>query len=165
MTASVDVQIVDIIVTGPPESGKTTFIHSISHHAETIEGWYAGLVTVDDGLEAQFLEPPAIYSADFMWLRSMIEEENVPGYVVVCDSTRPEHFGETIAIIQTIRMFHPTMPLVVAANKQDDPAAWSPQDIRLALGIAGDIPVLACVAYNAARVRDVILQLLYALWK
>jgi signal recognition particle receptor subunit beta len=76
----------------------------------------------------------------------------------------PEYFGEAISILQTIRAYHEDVPCVIAANKQDQPHAWSANDVRIGLGIPGDIPVVPCVANQFKSVRDVVIELLYKIF-
>jgi signal recognition particle receptor subunit beta len=52
---------------------------------------------------------------------------------------------------------------VVAANKQDLPDAWSPDDLRIALKIDREIKVLSCVARDKESVKAVLLELLYSI--
>jgi hypothetical protein len=54
-------------------------------------------------------------------------------------------------------------PYVVAANKQDRPDAWSPEDLRIALKIDPKVKVLPCVATDKEKVKAVLLELLYSI--
>jgi hypothetical protein len=54
-------------------------------------------------------------------------------------------------------------PYVVAANKQDLPDAWSPDDLRIALKIDKNIKVLPCVAVDKESVKTILLELLYSI--
>lgn len=164
MSADVGTQVIDILVTGLAKSGKSTLIHTISQKIGQTEGWTAGHLPIDDLIDAQFLEPPADFGMDFIWLRDMIEQTDLSGYIVVCDGARPELFGETVGLLQAVRYYHPQTPLVLAVNKQDHPQAWSADDVKLVLSIPDEIPVLPCVATSASSVRDVILKLLTDIW-
>ena len=55
------------------------------------------------------------------------------------------------------------MPYVVAANKQDEPDAWKPDEVRLALRLPREIKVLPLVARDRDQVRNVLLELLYTI--
>ncbi len=57
----------------------------------------------------------------------------------------------------------PVTQFVVAANKQDLPDAWSPEDLRIALNIDNGIKVLPCVALDKECVKTVLLELLYTI--
>ena len=162
---AVETHIIDIIVTGISRTGKSSFIRSLTQQAHYSHGWFSGVIPVDTNLDAHFVEPPAIHSSDYLWLRDMIASEDVPAYIVMLDSARPETFGETIAVLQTIRAFHPKTPIALVCNRQDHPMAWSEDDIRLGLGIPDDILVKPCVATSMQSVKDVVIDLLYAIWR
>ncbi len=161
-------QIVRLIVTGLAQSGKSQFIQSISQYTEWQDenesGWFFGRVRVDDKLILHFLEPPIDSTYDFMWLRDIMSKMHATGFVVMVDSARPQTFGEFLSIVYTIRGFHADAPLVVAANKQDRPNAWSATDLQLGLGIR-DVTVLPCVAYDRGTVRDIVVELLHQIVK
>jgi len=52
---------------------------------------------------------------------------------------------------------------VVAANKQDKEDAWDLDDIRIALRLDPNVRLLPCVATEKAPVKEVLLELLYAI--
>jgi signal recognition particle receptor subunit beta len=161
MASSVETQAIQVLVTGVPQSGKSTLVKTISQYTGDDQGWFSGYVSVDETLDVQFLEPPPQPDFDFLWFRDLLSEAEMPGFVVVCDSTRPESFNETLGILQVIRVYHPDTPCIVVANKQDNPEAWRVEDIRLALGNWDDRLVFPCVAHQTHLVKEVILQLLY----
>lgn len=157
-------EVVKLVVTGLSGTGKSAFIESISQYTEwqntPHNSWFFGRVRVDESLILHFLEPPIGRQFDYMGLRHIMQRLQATGYVVLMDSTQPQHFGEFVSIVHTIRGFHADVPLVVAANKQDSPYAWSPDDIRLGLGIR-DIPVMPCIADQPESVREIVIELLY----
>lgn len=161
-------KIVRLIVTGLANSGKSQFIRSISQYTEwqgeNQTGWFFGRVRVDSSLILHFLEPPIDSTYDFMWLRDVVSKMQATGFVVMVDSARPQSFGEFLSIVYTIRGFHPESPLVVAANKQDRPNAWSATDLQLGLGIR-DISVMPCVAYDRNAVRNIVVDVLHQIIK
>ncbi|MDX1995160.1 MAG: hypothetical protein SF029_22450 [bacterium] len=160
-------QAIDILIGGVGKVGKTTFIRTISQYTDNAhsDGWFTGQVQIDEGLDAHFIEPPATPYFDFHWQRDLIADADVHGMIVVCDSTRPDNFGEMIAILETIRAFHPDMPCVLAANKQDQTQAWSAEDIRVALGIPDSIPVMPCIATDLNSVGNVVVRVLEEIWR
>ncbi len=91
-----------------------------------------------------------------------ILSEGMLGFIVLIDSVRSETFREAKHILEMFRTYAPT-PYVVAANKQDLPDAWSPEDLRIALKIDSDIKVLPCVATDKEQVKNVLLELLYSI--
>lgn len=156
--------VVKVIVTGLAQSGKTSFIQRVSQYTEwqgqEQDSWFFGRVRVDSSLILHFLEPPMSRQFDFMWLQEVMSRIRATGFVVMMDSTRPQHFGEFLSILYTIRGYHENPPLVVAANKQDQLKSWHPDDIRLGLGIR-DVSVKPCVAHDNNAVREVVIDLLY----
>lgn len=170
-------QTVKMVVTGPFSSGKTEFIRSISEievvstdreisstaekeekEATTVAMDF-GRITVDDDLVLYLFGTPGQRRFDFMW---EILAEGMLGFIVMLDSAKPETFREAKSILETFRAYAPT-PYVVAANKQDHPDAWAPEDLRIALRIEPDVKLLPCVAKEKDSVRDVLLELLYTI--
>ncbi|MEL6268694.1 MAG: GTP-binding protein, partial [Chloroflexota bacterium] len=78
--------------------------------------------------------------------------EGALGAVVVVDSTAPGTFRE---VRQYVQWFGQFADVVVAANRQDQPGAVPPADMQILLGV--DVPVLPCIAYNRASVKNVLL--------
>jgi uncharacterized protein len=166
-------QTVKMVVTGPFSAGKTEFIRSVSEievvsterkitsAAERIKDSTTvamdfGRISIDDELVLYLFGTPGQKRFDFMW---EILSEGMLGFVVVVDSTRPETFREARSILETFRAYAPT-PYVVAANKQDRPDAWEPEDMRIALRLDSKIRLLSCVAVEKESVKNVLLELL-----
>jgi small GTP-binding protein len=169
-------QTVKMVVTGPFSAGKTEFIQSISEidvvaterkisrqeervKDQTTVAMDFGRITVDDELVLYLFGTPGQRRFDFMW---EILSEGMLGFVVLLDSVRPETFREARNILETFRSYAP-VPYVVAANKQDLPDAWEPEDLRIALRIPTEVKVLACVATDRESVKRVLLELLYSI--
>ncbi len=169
-------QTVKMVVTGPFASGKTQFIGSVSEIAvvrterkitdetraiksQTTVAMDFGRITIDKDLVLYLFGTPGQRRFDFMW---EILSEGMLGFVVMVDSVRPETFREARTILDTFRGYSDT-PFVVAANKQDDPDAWSAEDIKIALGLDGNTKVLPCIAIKKESVKYVLLELLYSI--
>ncbi len=169
-------QTVKMVITGPFNSGKTEFIRSISEievvtterdisaEAERVKDQTTvamdfGRITVDDDLVLYLFGTPGQRRFDFMW---EILSEGMLGFVVMVDSAKPETFREAKSILETFRAYAPT-PYVVAANKQDVPDAWAPEDLRIALRIEDSVKLLPCVATDKESVKNVLLELLYSI--
>lgn len=171
-------QTVKMVITGPYASGKTEFIKSISEidvvsteagvskdtyeatvKSETTVAMDFGRITVDDDLVLYLFGTPGQRRFDFMW---EILAEGMLGFVVMVDSTKPETFREAKSILETFRAYAPT-PYVVAANKQDIAEAWPADDLRIALRIEENVKLLPCVAKDKESVKNVLLELLYAI--
>ncbi|MEW5988730.1 MAG: GTP-binding protein, partial [Chloroflexota bacterium] len=69
-------------------------------------------------------------------------------------------FREARQLLETFQQCAPS-PYVIAANKQDCPDAWSPEELRLALRLEAAAKVIPCVALDRQSVKNVLLELLY----
>jgi small GTP-binding protein len=171
-------QNVKMVVTGPFSAGKTQFIQSVSEidvvstdrkidNASpeskekdiTTVAMDFGRITVDDDLVLFLFGTPGQRRFDFMW---EILAEGMLGFIVMVDSSKPETFREAKSILETFRAYAPT-PYVVAANKQDHPDAWKPEDLRIALRIEDNVKLLPCIAVEKESVKTVLLELLYSI--
>ncbi|GAB4424680.1 MAG: ATP/GTP-binding protein [Anaerolineae bacterium] len=169
-------QTVKMVITGPFSAGKTEFIQSVSEidvvsterkissdaervKEDTTVAMDFGRITVDDDLVLYLFGTPGQRRFDFMW---EILSEGMLGFVVLVDSVRPETFREARHILEVFKAYANT-PYVVAANKQDLPDAWTPDDVRIALKIEKNVKVLGCVARDKETVKEVLLELLYSI--
>lgn len=169
-------QTVKMVVTGPFAAGKTQFIGSVSEiavvrterkitdetrsvKAQTTVAMDFGRITIDKDLVLYLFGTPGQRRFDFMW---EILSEGMLGFVVMVDSVRPETFREARTILDTFRNYSAT-PFVVAANKQDEPDAWSPDDVKIALALDGNVKVLPCTATRKESVKYILLELLYSI--
>ncbi len=169
-------QTVKMVVTGPFSSGKTSFIGSVSEipvvrterkitdgtrniKEQTTVAMDFGRITIDKDLALYLFGTPGQKRFDFMW---EILSEGMLGFIVLVDSARPETFREARRILDTFRSYSNT-PFVIAANKQDNEDAWPPEDLRIALSLDQGVRVLPCIANNKDSVRNILLELLYAI--
>lgn len=169
-------QTVKIVVTGPFSAGKTEFINSVSEidvvsterrisddtravKDQTTVAMDFGRITVDTDLVLYLFGTPGQKRFDFMW---EILSEGMLGFIVLIDSVKSETFREARYILDVFKDYADT-PFVVAANKQDLPDAWSPEDLRIALRIDHGVKVLPCVATDKEQVKTVLLELLYTI--
>ena len=144
-----------IIFSGPVGAGKTTALGSISdikpfkteetatdetanRKEKTTVAMDYGMLKLDSGERIHLYGTPGQDRFDFMW---EILTEGMLGFVVLIDSVRPETFREAKHILEIFRGYAET-PYIVAANKQDLPDAWSPEDLRIALKIDKSVKVL-----------------------
>lgn len=169
-------QSVKMVITGPFNAGKTEFIKTISEidvvsterrisdetrstKDETTVAMDFGRITIDEDLVLFLFGTPGQKRFDFMW---EILSEGMLGFIVLVDSVRPETFREARRILDVFRNYAPA-PYVVAANKQDLPDAWSPQDLRVALRVDPVVKVVPCVSTDKESVKSVLLELLYTI--
>lgn len=167
-------QAVKIVITGAYSAGKTNFIRSISDidpveteyevtdpgeralKRETTVALDFGKIAVTDDLVLYLFGTPGQERFDFMW---EVLSEGCMGYIVMVDSCRPGHLLETERLMSRFAQITDA-PFVVAANKQDDPAALPVSYIRKRLSLPFDIPLLPCIATDRENVKQVLLGLL-----
>jgi uncharacterized protein len=166
-------RVVNIIVAGAAGVGKSAFVRSLSdvevvstRRAATDEtrllkiettvvvDW--GRLTVASDLVAHLFAMPGRRRFDLLW---EILAGGPLGLIALVDSTRPDTFRETIEIIEFFQHLRP-MPYVIAATKQDHPAAWSPDELRPALRLPHHVTVLPCVSTDRDRCTQITLDLL-----
>ena len=169
-------QTVKMVITGPFNSGKTSFIGSVSEipvvrterkitdetrnvKNQTTVAMDFGRITIDKDLALYLFGTPGQKRFDFMW---EILSEGMLGFVVLIDSSRPETFREARRILDTFRSYSNT-PFVIAANKQDDEDAWPAEDLKIALGLDSNVRVLPCIATSKDSVKNILLELLYVI--
>lgn len=149
---------INIVVIGTHESGKRTFINSI-REPETYDGGlvpassYFGRVRLTPDITL-FLFPTG--GSRPLKIITTILDQTFMGAVVVIDSTRPETFAEARTVIRNL--LTEGIPLVLVANKQDLPDAWSLDDLRIALRLE-DVPLLPCRAKERESVKTVLERL------
>ena len=167
---------IKIVIAGPFAAGKTQFINTVSEIKTvkterrtqaageknvkdyTTVAMDFGKIRIDDEHELYLFGTPGQARFDFMW---EILGEGALGIIILVDSTDPSTFHEARKIINFFSSRFP-VPMVVGANKQDLPNAWSPDDVATALDISEeeDIPVLPVSAIDKESVKRVLLTLL-----
>lgn len=161
-----------IIVTGPFNSGKTTFVSTISEipvvsterrittedrgvKAETTVAMDYGRVTID-GRVLHLNGTPGQARFDFMW-EILANEMN--GFVVLVDSTDPPSLPDANELITLFSKFK-QVPYLVVANKADLSGASSLAQIRRELATADNVTVMPCDSNSKSSVRQVLLQMI-----
>ena len=166
---------IKVVIAGPFAAGKTQFINTVSeiktvkterrtqHLSEKSVKDYTtvamdfGKIRIDDEHELYLFGTPGQFRFDFMW---EILGEGALGIIILVDSTDPTTFHEARKIINFFQSRFP-VPMVVGANKQDLPNAWSPEDVRIALDIDEEegIPVIPVSAINKESVKNTLFTL------
>jgi uncharacterized protein len=161
-----------IIVTGPFNSGKTTFVSTISEipvvrterkittedrgvKAETTVAMDYGRVTLE-GRILHLNGTPGQARFDFMW-EILANEMN--GFVVLVDSTDPASFPDAHELIQLFSNFK-GVPYLVVANKADLGGGASLGQIRREINVGEDITIIPCDSSSKSSVRQVLLQMI-----
>jgi len=166
---------VKIVVTGPFAAGKTTLIRTISEitvlstekgitdgtrsrKTDTTVAMDFGRITIDRDLVLYLFGTPGQDRFDFMW---EILGEGMLGYVLLVDASRPESLDEAVSILGAFRrMAH--VPFVVGLNRSDGLDEAEEANVRSALDLDHDVPVVPCDVTDRESVKSVLLALLYA---
>jgi len=168
-------QALNLVIVGPPQSGKSTLIHTISEVAvaslatavyeKTARGqprrqlvtFDFGKLTVDSNLALYIFGQPGSWHFRFgheLLMRKIL------GYVLLIDSTDPTSFAEAQSYIDLFSK-KADAPWIIAANKQDRPDALPHDALKTHLAIPPHIPLVSCTATDPAAVKQVLIQLLY----
>ncbi|RLG37665.1 MAG: GTP-binding protein [Candidatus Alkanophagales archaeon] len=135
-----------ILVTGPYNAGKSTFVGALSKRAVSVDR-FGTTVALDHGyvdykgVVAEVFGTPGQERFDplLKWLGG----ESM-GVFLVVDSTDAESFPRARKMLEMTRASG--LPCVVVANKQDLPGALSPEEIRKQMRLEEDVPVIPAVA-------------------
>lgn len=167
-------QSVKVVVTGPFNAGKTTFIKSVSEitvlsterqvsdvsgegGGETTVAMDFGRITISDEVVLYLFGTPGQERFSFMWETL---SEGMLGFVVLVDATSNESLSDAAGMIEFFTNMS-DVPFVVAANKvaaDDIPAL---QRVRSEIKLLDEVPLLPCDARDKESVKAVLLGLLY----
>ncbi|MEN6394915.1 MAG: ATP/GTP-binding protein [Methanoregula sp.] len=159
-----------IVVTGPPESGKSRFVTNATELGMSVDrtglGGNVTTVAMDFGwlhwqdFDITLYGTPGQPRFDPMLPMIL---HNAMGVVLLVDATNPEQLPRARHLFDTITKMH--VPIVVAANKKDLPGLMSEEEIRNGIGINKDIPVFLISAQIKDDVRDVLEALVDSITK
>jgi uncharacterized protein len=161
-----------VIVTGPFNSGKTTFISTVSDidvvmtekkittedrgiKNETTVAMDYGRVDVDNTI-LHLSGTPGQTRFSFMW-EILAKEMNA--FVVLVDATDRPSFPDAAELIGIFSGFH-AVPYLVVANKSDLPGAATVAEVRSGINAGSDVMVVPCIATDRSSVRQVLLQVI-----
>jgi len=150
-----------IVVTGPPESGKSRFVANATELGMSVDrtglGGDVTTVAMDFGwLHWQDFDITLYGTPGQPRFDPMLPVilHNAMGVVLLVDATNHEQLPRARHLFNTITKMH--VPIVVAANKKDLPGLMSEEEIRNGIGITKDIPVFLISAQQKDDVRDVL---------
>lgn len=156
----VHVYIPKILVTGPYNAGKSSFVHGVSDtavsvdHLGTTVAMDHGRVTMD-GLTADIFGTPG--QSRFDPILKILAGQAL-GVIVVVDSTKPDSFP------RAKEMLHATwrqgLPGIIAANKQDEAGALTPDEVARLMQPPPRVKVVGCAGRERDSGREVLRQLL-----
>jgi uncharacterized protein len=163
-------QSVKVVVTGPFNAGKTTFIKSVSEitvlsterevtdsseGGETTVAMDFGRITISDDVVLYIFGTPGQERFSFMWETL---SEGMLGFVLLVDATDDTSVADATPIISFFRNMS-SVPFVVAANRLDSQDGL--EALRERLGIEDSVEMLAVDARDRESVKQVLLALLY----
>ena len=167
-------QSVKVVVTGPFNAGKTTFIKAVSEitvlsterqisdtsaegAGETTVAMDFGRITIADDVVLYLFGTPGQERFSFMWETL---SEGMLGFVLLVDAEDQESFEDAKSMIDFFRNMS-DVPFVVAANKVPPTDVKTLRSVRAAIDLADDIPLLPVDARDRESVKAVLLGLLY----
>jgi len=165
----VKVYIPKILVTGPYNAGKSTFVKKISKRSVSVDRKALSAFPTTIALDIGHLEYKG-FMADvfgtpgqerFDLLLDVLGRESVGAFIIV-DSTAPQTFARAKEMIRKTKA--EAIPKVLVANKQDLPGALSPEEIREKMKLGKDIPIIPAIVTEGKGVTDALDALLGLLY-
>ena len=167
-------QSVKVVVTGPFNAGKTTFIKAVSEitvlsterqvsdvsnegSGETTVAMDFGRITVSDDVVLYLFGTPGQERFSFMWETL---SEGMLGFVLLVDATAEDSVADAKNMIAFFRDMS-DVPFVIAANKVDAEDLDALRKVRADLEIDESVALLPVDARDKDSVKAVLLGLLY----
>lgn len=163
---------VKVVVTGPYNAGKTTFIRTISEITvlsterrvtnptatgeETTVAMDFGRITIDDDVVLYLFGTPGQERFSFMWETL---SEGMLGFIILIDIAGSESVENAANMLEFFQGLS-DVPYVVALNRADGNENVV-ADVRGRLQIPEAVKVLGCDALDKESVKSVLLGLLY----
>ena len=171
-------QSVKVVVTGPFNAGKTTFIKSVSEitvlsterqispgsgqgDGETTVAMDFGRITVSDDVVLYLFGTPGQSRFSFMWETL---SEGMLGFVLLVDADSAKSYDDARQMIEFFTEMS-DVPFVVAANKVAADDEETLRTVRSDLGLADSTPLLPVDARSRDSVKAALLGLLYEILK
>ncbi len=153
--SGITIYIPKVIITGPYNAGKSTFVRTLSKKSISVDVFNTTValdfgIIESRGIAAHIFGTPG--QKRFDPILPHLAKDTI-GVILIVDSTKPETLErakEMLKKIETHNVF-----VVVAANKQDLPGALPPEEIKKRLNLGEDVPVVPCVATDEKSVRRV----------
>jgi len=170
---SIPVETFKLVITGAFNTGKSTFIRSLSDiatvdtdkatsspdeqriKANTTVAMDYGRVALDDYTLRLYGTPG---QNRFEFMRDILAR-NMNGFLVLVDLSQPATIDDAAAILAQFRD-HGEVPYAVVANKSDLNTVISQADLRQQLDLNPDIHIYLCTATDKNSVREVVRRFL-----
>lgn len=160
-----------IVVSGPFNSGKTTFIRAISEievvsterstlssgkKCDTTVAMDFGRITLRDGDVLHLYGTPGQERFDFMW---EVLSEGMLGYVVLVDGTDVQSLDDARKIINAFERVS-DVPFVIGLTRADRKGCLGPGAVMEMILRSDDVDIVKCDARKLSDVKEVLLALL-----
>ena len=165
----VKIYIPKILVTGPYNAGKSSFVKAVSKESVSVDRMalekFPTTIAMDighidhNGFIADVFGTPGQERFDLML--DVLAKESVGAFILV-DSTAPQTFARAKEMINKTQA--EAIPKVIVANKQDLPDAMEPERIREVMNLDKSIPIIPTAVKMNKGVEeslDTLLNLLY----
>jgi len=158
-----------ILVTGPFNAGKSSFVKKIAKKSVSVDRMALGQVPTTIAMDIGHMEYKG-FSADvfgtpgqerFDLILDVLSKEAVGAFIVV-DSTAPKTFARAKEMMKRCKA--EAIPRVIVANKQDLPDSLSPEEIRKVMNIDQSIPIVPTsleLNEGIEDAMDALLEILY----
>ena len=167
-------QSVKVVVTGPFNAGKTTFIKTVSEitvlsterqvsdvsgegKGETTVAMDFGRITISDDVVLYLFGTPGQERFSFMWETL---SEGMLGFVLLVDVTNDDSIQDGASMIEFFTDMS-DVPFVVAANRSSRTTSETLASLRSQLRLDEDVPLMPVDARDKESVKEVLLGLLY----
>ena len=165
----VKIYIPKILVTGPYNAGKSSFVKSISEKSVSVDRMalekFPTTIAMDighidhNGFVADVFGTPGQERFDLML--DVLAKEAVGAFIMV-DSTAPQTFARAKEMINKTQA--EAIPKIIVANKQDLPNAMAPDEIRKTMKLDNRIPIIPTIVNKnegTQEALDTLLKILY----
>ena len=166
-------QSVKVVVTGPFNAGKTTFIRSVSEIAvlsterevsesseeaagRTTVAMDFGRITITDDVVLYLFGTPGQERFSFMWETL---SEGMLGFVVLVDGTSDESLSDAAGVLAFFTEMS-DVPFIVAANRVDPRDAPKLRSIRESLALSDSVPLVGVDARRRHDAKGALVSLL-----
>ena len=141
--------------TEEPLSGPGAYVDSldgVEHKSTTTVAMDFGRITIRDNLVIYLFGTPGQERFWFMWDELV---NGALGAVVLADTRRLADCFPSVDFFERRRL-----PFAVAVNCFSDARRFHPEDVRLALDLDPEVPVVLCDARQRSSARDVLIALI-----
>jgi uncharacterized protein len=159
-----------ILVTGPFNAGKSSFVKSITKNSVSVDRMALGQVPTTIAMDIGHMEYKG-FIADvfgtpgqerFDLILDVLSKEAVGAFIMI-DSTAPKTFARAKEMMKRCKA--EAIPKVILANKQDLPEALSCEEIRNVMNIDQSIPIVPISLIQQEGIEDALDALLKILYR